>query len=102
MDIEGDSRAGSCSLALVMGREKALKISGAVFLLVVAASSLPFLFGWLEWIYLFPILLIDLVILYSTGKLLDSRIVNRRIYIRWIYLTGLVAFSIFIIIRMVR
>lgn len=102
MDIEGDSRAGSRSLALVMGREKALKISGAIFLLVVIASSLPFLFGWLEWIYLFPILLIDLVILYSTGKLLDSRIVNRRIYIRWIYLTGLVAFSIFIIIRMVR
>jgi geranylgeranylglycerol-phosphate geranylgeranyltransferase len=101
MDIEGDYRAGSRSLALVMGREKALKISGAIFLLVVFASSLPFLFGWLERIYLFPILLIDAVILYSTNKLLDSRIKNRRIYIRWIYLTGLVAFSIFIIIRMI-
>ncbi len=102
MDIEGDSQAGSRSLALVLGRENALKISGAIFLLVVVASSLPFLLGWLEWIYLFPILLINLVILYSTGKLLDSKIVNRRIYIRWIYLTGLVAFLIFIIIRMVK
>ncbi|MCC4767151.1 prenyltransferase [Methanosarcina sp. DH1] len=102
MDIEGDSRAGYHSLALELGREKALKISGAVFLLVVVASSLPFFLGWLEWIYLFPILLIDIVILYSTGKLLDSRTANRRIYIRWIYLTGLVAFIIFIIIRMVR
>ena len=102
MDIEGDSQVGSRSLALVFGRENALKISGAIFLLVIVASSLPFLLGWLEWIYLFPILLIDVVILYSTSKLLDSRIVNRRIYIRWIYLTGLVAFLIFIIIRMVR
>jgi len=102
MDIEGDSQAGSRSLALVLGREKALKISGATFLLVVVASSLPFLFGWLEWIYLLPILLIDVVLLYSTSKLLDSRIENRRIYIRLIYLTGLVALLIFIIIRMVR
>lgn len=102
MDIEGDRKAGSRSLALVFGREKALKISGAIFLLVVAAGCLPFLLGWLELIYLFPILLMDAVILYSTSKLLDSRIVNRRIYIRWIYLSGLVAFLIFIIIRMVR
>ena len=102
MDIEGDRQIGSRSLALVLGRENALKISGATFLLVVVASSLPFLLGWLEWIYLFPILLMDVVILYSTSKLLDSRIANRRIYIRWIYLSGLVTFLIFIIIRIVR
>jgi geranylgeranylglycerol-phosphate geranylgeranyltransferase len=102
MDIEGDRQAGSRPLALVVGCENALKISGAIFLLVVAASSLPFLLGWLERIYLFPILMMDLVILYSTSKLLDPKTVNRRIYIRWIYLTGLVAFLIFIIIRIVR
>jgi geranylgeranylglycerol-phosphate geranylgeranyltransferase len=101
MDIEGDRQAGSHSLALVLGRENALKISGAIFLLVIVASSLPFLLGWLGRIYLFPILLMNVVMLYSTSKLLDSRIVNRRIYIRWIYLSGLVAFLIFIIIRMV-
>jgi len=102
MDIEGDRKVGSRSLALVLGRENALKISGVTFLLVIIASSLPFLLGWLEWIYLFPILLIDTVILYSTSKLLDSRIENRRIYIRWIYLGGLVGLLIFIIFRMVR
>jgi len=102
MDIEGDSQMGSRSLALVLGRENALKISGATFLLVIVASSLPFILGWLKWIYMFPILLMDAVILYSTSKLLDSRIVNRRIYIRWIYLSGLVAFLIFILIRVLR
>ena len=102
MDIEGDSQMGSRSLALVLGRENALKISGATFLLVIVASSLPFILGWLKWIYMFPILLMDAVILYSTSKLLDSRIANRRIYIRWIYLSGLVAFLIFILIRVLR
>jgi geranylgeranylglycerol-phosphate geranylgeranyltransferase len=102
MDIEGDRQSGSRSLALVLGPEKALKISGVTFLLVIVASSLPFLLGWLEWIYLFPFLLMDVVILSSTSKLLDSRIANRRIYIRWIYLSGLVAFLIFIVIRMFR
>lgn len=102
MDIEGDRKARSRSLALVLGSENALKISGAIFLLVVVASSLPFLLGWLESVYLFPILLIDVVILYSTSKLLDLRTVNRRICIRLIYLSGLVAFLIFIITRMVR
>ncbi len=99
MDIEGDRKAGSRSLAIVLGSENALKISAAVFLLVVAGSSLPFLLRWMEMIYLFPVLLTDAVILYSTVKLLDSGIANRRIYIRSIYLSGLVALFIIIIIR---
>jgi geranylgeranylglycerol-phosphate geranylgeranyltransferase len=36
MDMEGDRKAGSRSLALKLGRQKALRISGAIFLLVVA------------------------------------------------------------------
>ena len=99
MDMEGDREAGSHSLAVVLGRENALKISGKIFLLVVAASSIPFLLGWFEWIYLFPVFLSDGVILYSTMRLLDSRTVNRRVYIRRIYLSGLVSLLMLIIIR---
>lgn len=102
MDVTGDRQAGSRSLPVLLGRENALKISATIFLLVSVVSCLPFLFGWIEWVYVFPILLMDIVILYSTIKLLDSRIANRRIYIRWIYLSGLVAILIFIILKMVR
>ena len=87
---------------MIYGREKALKISAGIFILVVAASSLPFLLGWLDWIYLFPFLLTDVVILYATSKLLDSSIANRRKYIRWIYLSGLVMLLVFIFIRTAR
>ncbi len=99
MDIEGDRKAGSRSLALVLGPQTALKISGAIFLLVVAASFIPFLLGWLELLYLFPILLSDGFILYATMRLLDSRTANRRDYIRWIYLSGMVSLLLLIIIR---
>lgn len=102
LDARGDQLAGSRSLALVLGSENALKISVAVFLLAIVASSLPFLLGWLEWIYLFPILMMDVVILYATRQLLDSRVTDRRRYIRLIYLSGLVALLVLIIIRMIR
>jgi len=102
MDVAGDRQADSRSLPVLFGRENALKISAAIFLLVSVVSCLPFLFGWIEWVYASPILLMDIAILYSTTKLLDSRIANRRIYIRWIYLSGLVAILIFIVLKMVR
>ena len=62
MDLEGDRKAGSRSLALILGRENAIKISGTIFLFVVVASALPFLLGWLELIYLVPIVFSDGVI----------------------------------------
>lgn len=99
MDMEGDRKAGSRSLALVYGQEGALKISAAIFLFVVAASAFPFLLGWFALIYLFPVLLLDGVILYATGRLLDSETANRRDYIRWIYLSGLVSLLLIFIIR---
>jgi geranylgeranylglycerol-phosphate geranylgeranyltransferase len=101
MDAEGDRQAGSRSLAVTLGPEKALKISARVFLLAVVASILPFLLGLLAWIYLPPILFMDGVILYSTSKLLDVRISSRRKYIRWIYLSALAAFLIFLLIRLI-
>jgi geranylgeranylglycerol-phosphate geranylgeranyltransferase len=99
MDIEGDRKAGSRSLALMLGHQTAFKISGAIFLMVIAASGIPFLLGWLELLYLFPIILSDGIILYSTIRLIDSRTANRRVYIRWIYLSGMVSLLLLIIIR---
>jgi len=100
MDVAGDKQAGSRSLAVLLGHEKALKISAAIFLSVIVVSLLPFLIGWIEWFYIFPIILMDIVIAYSTTKLLDSRSANRRIYIRAIYLSGMVAILILIAVKL--
>ena len=99
MDVQGDRQAGSQSLAVVLGPERALRISAAVFMAVVGISSLPFWRDWLDWIYLLPISIMDGVILYSTAKLLNPQTADRRRYVRWIYLGGLAAILIFILIR---
>lgn len=97
MDVAGDRQAQSRSLAVLLGPEQALKISGVIFLMVVAISFLPVLLGWLGSIYLLPIFLMDVVILYSTKQLLDSKLTNRRKYVRWIYLSGLMALIVIIL-----
>jgi geranylgeranylglycerol-phosphate geranylgeranyltransferase len=99
LDMEGDREAGSRSLALVFGRKKALNISTAIFFLVVIISWVPFLFGWIDWIFGIPIILMDAMILYPAIKLLDSRLTNQRNYIRWIYLGSSAALVVFIIMR---
>jgi geranylgeranylglycerol-phosphate geranylgeranyltransferase len=100
MDAEGDRRAGSRSLAVLLSSEKALKISAGIFLFVVVFSCLPFVLGWLERIYALPLALMDIAILFSTAKLLNSKTANRRSYIRAIYLSGLAALIIFLLIKM--
>ncbi|MFO7584718.1 MAG: UbiA family prenyltransferase [Anaerolineales bacterium] len=97
MDVTGDRQAQSRSLAVLLGPEQALKISGVIFLMVVAISFLPVLLGWLGLIYLLPIFLMDLVILFSTKQLLNSKLADRRKYVRWIYLSGLVALIVIIV-----
>ncbi|MBL0176370.1 MAG: UbiA family prenyltransferase [Ignavibacteria bacterium] len=99
MDMEGDKALGSRSLAVLYGREQALRISAAIFLLVVAASAVPFLLGWLSWMHFLPIALTDGIIVYSTVKLLDPEIDDRRKYIRWIYRSGSLALVLLILLR---
>lgn len=100
LDLAGDRQIGSRSLAIVFGPGPALKISSGIFLLIVVLSSLPFLLGWLNWVYFLPLLLMDVIILYSTAQLLNSRTTEPRKYIRWIYFSGLAAMLIFILIRL--
>lgn len=102
MDVDGDRKAGSRSLPVLMGRENAVRISAILFLLVVVISVLPFVWGWMEWVYAFPFLFMDGMILFSTSKLLDSKLANRRMYIRWIYLSASLAILIVIVIRLLR
>lgn len=102
MDVEGDRRAGSHSLPVLFGQERAIRISAAIFLLVILISMLPSLLGWLQWLYVMPFLFMDGVIIFSSIKLLDSKQANRRSYIRWIYLSASLAIMSVIVIRFLK
>jgi geranylgeranylglycerol-phosphate geranylgeranyltransferase len=100
MDMQGDRAAGSQSVAIKLGQHRALRISAAIFLLVVLISSIPFVSGWLDWRYLVPICIMDGIIIYSTMLILNPTTADRRKYLRWIYLSGSLTILLFIAIRM--
>jgi geranylgeranylglycerol-phosphate geranylgeranyltransferase len=102
MDIEGDKLIGSASLAILHGRAFALRVSALTFGVLVVVSLVPFTLGLIPKIYLVPILTMDVVTLYAAIRLLDARLANPRAHIRAIYLSGLVAVVLFLVLRLTR
>lgn len=98
MDMVGDEKINSKSIALTMGKENALKISGVLFGIVVFTSFIPVILGWLGMAYFVIILFMDVIIVFSTFKLLKSQTLDEgRRYTRLIYLGatfGLLAFIV--------
>ncbi len=90
MDIEGDKKRGSRSIAITRGRNVALALSASFFGLVILVSLIPVMFGWLGTSYLLLILLTDILIVLYTRRLLMSRTSEEgRKSMRGIYLGAL-------------
>lgn len=102
LDVEGDRRIGSRSLAVEIGPRNALRVGGGVFAAVILVSLFPFARGWLDRVDLIPILLMDAVILYGVARLLSPAVRHPRRYIRGIYLGGSVSILLFILLRWIR
>lgn len=102
MDIQGDRKLRSSSLPIKFGREKALDISTSIFLTVIVLSAAPFIFDWLPRLYLIPILIMDVIILYSTLKLRRSQETDGRKLVRLIYLGVLFGMLIILFMRVLE
>jgi geranylgeranylglycerol-phosphate geranylgeranyltransferase len=100
MDVKGDLLIDSSSIAIKHGKEKALRISAFIFVLVMLLSVIPFLLQWFNIIYLLPITIMDLFIGYSTYKLVNSKNEEGRKYIRLLYLGATFGLVIFLLMRM--
>ena len=73
MDMEGDQKRGSKSIAIRHGRKFALALSGLFFGMVILISLVPILFHWLGISYLIMILITDTIIIIFTRRLLEER-----------------------------
>jgi geranylgeranylglycerol-phosphate geranylgeranyltransferase len=90
MDIIGDKKRGSKSIAIILGKKTALRVSGFLFSIVIIISFIPLILGLSKINYLIMILIMDSTILFSTVKLLKNRSTKEgRFYIRLIYLGAL-------------
>jgi geranylgeranylglycerol-phosphate geranylgeranyltransferase len=98
MDAEGDQMRGSKSIAIVSGRQTALRLSGGLLCLVVALSFLPVVWGTLGVRYLITISLMDILIIFFGVKLMRSNTPEEgRWSMRGLYLSGSLGLLAFLI-----
>jgi len=96
MDIEGDKKRDSKSIAITRGKNFALVLSGSLFGLVVLISFVPVIFAWLGTSYLIMIFITDIMIVTFAIRLLKSKTPEegrwsmRRIYLGALF--GMLAF----------
>jgi len=99
MDIEGDKLRGSRSIAIVMGRQTALRLSASVFFLVVLLGFVPVILGWLDAGYLFLLVIAGGVVAYHAVRLVKSKTPEEgRMLMRRIYLTPVLGLLMFIVV----
>lgn len=98
MDMEGDKKRDSRSIAIRLGRKPALAISSTLFGLVIVISFLPVVFGWLGASYLFMVSIMDVLMIFFTVRLVRSRTSREgRSAMRGIYLGALVGMLAFLV-----
>jgi len=90
MDIEGDKKRNIKSLAILIGRKNALRISTSLFVIEIVLSYLPVFWGLFGISYLIIISITNIMTLFFGIKLIKSRTTEKgRIYIRRLYLSVL-------------
>lgn len=73
MDMEGDKKRGSRSIALLKGPRFALKVSVLLWMLIILLSILPAVLGWLGANYLIFISVTDALLIFFSVRLLASQ-----------------------------
>jgi geranylgeranylglycerol-phosphate geranylgeranyltransferase len=91
MDIEGDKKRNSKSIAIVRGKKFALTVSSLTFGLVILISLVPVIMGWMGITYFLLIVLTDTLIIVFTARLVKSQTpeIGRR-SMRGIYLGAMI------------
>jgi geranylgeranylglycerol-phosphate geranylgeranyltransferase len=98
MDAEGDKERGSKSIAILWGRQVALRLSGILFGVVIVLSVILVFSGGATISYRLVIPLMDIAILYFLSRLVTSRTSEEgRSAMRNLYLTGSMGLLAFLI-----
>jgi geranylgeranylglycerol-phosphate geranylgeranyltransferase len=98
MDLEGDLKRGSRSLAIRFGKKTALRISALMFATMVLLTLVPIIFSHPPLAYILPIAALDIIIVVFTRKLLISQTPQAgRGAMRVMYLAATLCLVIYII-----
>ncbi len=103
MDMEGDRKRGSRSLAIVHGKGFALKISAILFGVMILLTLLPILIGETSLAYILPIVIMDIAIVYFLIRLLRSATHQEgHQAMRGLYISATIGLVAFILSRFLK
>jgi len=98
MDVEGDVKRNISTLAIIFGKNIALKISSVFYLTFILISFIPYFMGWFDQNYLMLVTAINIALLYFVAKLLKSKTASEgRKRVRHLYYTVIFLLIAFII-----
>ena len=102
MDMEGDKKRGSRSLAIMHGKQVALRISGILFVVMILLSLLPIVLGETSLAYILPIGLMDVAIVFFGIRLLKSTThAEGHRAMRGLYISATIGLVAFILSRFI-
>ncbi len=102
MDMEGDKERGSRSLAILHGKQTALRISGVLFVVMILLSLVPIFLGETSLAYILPIAIMDLAITFFGVRLMKSTThTEGHKAMRGLYISATIGLVAFILSRFV-
>ena len=103
MDMEGDRKRGSRSIALMKGRRFAITISVICWAIVILLSLIPFVLGWFGWSYLVFIGITDVLVVFFSIRLLQSKTPGEgRKAMRGVYIGATLAVVAFMLGQLIK
>lgn len=102
MDMEGDRKRGSRSLAILYGKQVALRTSGTLFVMMIFLSLIPIFLGESSLAYILPIGLMDVAIVFFGFRLMKSTTHDEgHKAMRGLYISATIGLIAFILSRFV-
>lgn len=100
LDAKGDEERSSKSIAIVYGRKAAMRLSSALFASFIVISFIPYLTGWLGFLYLGMVSCVDIAVIILLVELntRSGRIEEERRIVRFLYITMLLFIISFLVI----
>ncbi|MFA5246886.1 MAG: UbiA family prenyltransferase [Candidatus Micrarchaeia archaeon] len=99
LDLKGDKKRNSNSIAVRFGKAKALQIAGGIFLLYACGTFVPVIIGWFGWKYLLLMLGSNAIVGYYFFKVYNCKNSEEgRIYLSRLWMVGFTAAFLTILI----
>jgi geranylgeranylglycerol-phosphate geranylgeranyltransferase len=103
MDMEGDRKRGSRSIAIKRGRRFAITMSVMCWMVVILLGLIPLIMGWFGWSYLLFIGITDLLLVVFSIRLLKSKTPGEgRNAMRGVYIGATLAVVAFMLGQLIK